>query len=111
VLTAPVEGVSPIPVGQLPLFAIVELPDVPSVASTPLIVSFVATLEIGLDAVPASAVPDSAVAITVWACAGSTNKTVTAKNALFIMDSFFLVNLRRSTRAQALSCDATLLAV
>jgi hypothetical protein len=63
VLTAPVEGMSAMPVGQVPTLATVALPDVPSVADAPFTVSLAATLAMGLDAVPASALPLSGTAL------------------------------------------------
>ena len=64
VLTAPVVGVSPMPVVQVPYFATVALPDAPSVAGTPFTESLAAMLAIGRDAMPKSAVPLWAIAMT-----------------------------------------------
>ena len=56
---APVLVLSVMPLGQLPLVAIVALPLAPRVAGWPLTVSLLVTLAIGVLAVPAVAVPDS----------------------------------------------------
>ena len=63
VVIAPDAVFSAIPAGQVPLCATVALPDAPSVAAAPLTVSFAATSAIGVDAVPATAVP---VSVTGW---------------------------------------------
>ena len=59
-MIAPVVVFSAIPAGQAPLCATVALPAPPSVAAAPLTVSLAATFAIGVDAVPATAVPVSA---------------------------------------------------
>ena len=56
---APVLVLSVMPLGQLPLVAIVALPLAPRLAGWPLTVSLLVTLAIGVLAVPAVAVPDS----------------------------------------------------
>ena len=60
VVTAPVAVFNAIPGGQLPLCATDALPVAPNTAAVPLTVSFEATFAIGVDAVPAAAVPVSA---------------------------------------------------
>jgi hypothetical protein len=59
VVIAPVAVFSAMPVGQVPDCAIVALPLTPKVAATELTLSFAATLAIGVEAVPAIAVPFS----------------------------------------------------
>jgi hypothetical protein len=59
VVIAPVVVLSAIPVGHVPDCAIVALPLPPKVAAAELTVSFAATLAIGAEAVPATAVPFS----------------------------------------------------
>src|SRR5271156_1778033 len=60
VVTAPVVVLSVMPAGQLPDCATVALPVAPSVAAAPLTVAPAATLAMGVDAVPATAVPVAA---------------------------------------------------
>ena len=48
------------PAGHVPLCATVTLPVAPNIAAAPLTVSFEATFAIGVEAVPATAVPVSA---------------------------------------------------
>src|SRR5580658_10760781 len=60
VVIAPVVVLSAMPAGHVPLCATVALPAPPSVAAAPFTVSLAATFAIGVDAVPATAVPVSA---------------------------------------------------
>jgi hypothetical protein len=62
VVTEPVAAVSAMPVGQVPTLATEAFRDFPSVAGAPFTVSLAATLAIGRDAMPASAVPLSGTA-------------------------------------------------
>src|SRR5581483_6462232 len=64
VLICPDEGVSVIPVGQLPTCAMMALPEDPSMTDVPLIESLAVTLAIGREAIPASALPLSGLATT-----------------------------------------------
>ena len=70
------------PGGQVPRCATVALPDAPSVAGAPLTVSLAATLVMGCEPTPASAVPASAtglidgaitvtVSVVLWQSAGT----------------------------------------
>jgi hypothetical protein len=60
---APVPVLSAMPAGQVPDWAMVALPAGPSVALAPLTVSLAITLAMGVDAVPAIAVPLSGSAL------------------------------------------------
>lgn len=59
VVIAPVAGFNEMPVGHVPICAIVALPVVPSVAATPLIWSLATTLGTAVDAVPDATLPAS----------------------------------------------------
>ena len=60
VVIAPLVAFNAIPAGQVPTCDTTALPPLPKVAATPLTWSFAATFAIGVEAVPAAAVPDSA---------------------------------------------------
>ena len=60
VVIAPLVAFNAIPVGHVPTCETTALPVAPKVAGAPFTVSFAATFAIGVDAVPAAAVPLSA---------------------------------------------------
>src|SRR5580704_9955332 len=86
VVTAPVAVLSEMPAGQVPDCATVALPLPPSVAAAPLTVPPAATVAIGVDGVPATAVP-VAVAGTMLALTVTVSVAVAQSGGEFLSHS------------------------
>src|SRR5580658_4925421 len=86
VVMAPVVVLSAIPAGHVPLCATVALPAPPKVAAAPFTVSFEATFAIGVEAVPATAVPVSATGM-IDAVTVTVSVTVAQLGGVFLSQS------------------------
>jgi hypothetical protein len=92
VVIAPVVVLNTTPVRQVPTFATVALPDVPSVAGAPFTVSLAVTLAMAFDAMPASAVPLSGTALMDCACTGIAKAIAAARINPLIRERLIFVS-------------------